>query len=71
MKSMTLRLDDEHAESLETIAAVDNTSIVDVIRRAIGAFIETRCSDAEFRRRLRERLSHNARLLKRGKKHAP
>ena len=41
-KAMTIRLSQEQAEQLDTVAAVDNRPVSEVIRAAIGEHIEAR-----------------------------
>ncbi len=53
MKTFLLRLDDNLAAQLQTVARVDRLPIVDEIREALAAHLETRRSDPEFQRRLR------------------
>ena len=60
---MTLRLSQEQAEELETIASVDNLPVADVVRAAISRHIDERRSDEEFRRGLRDRIERAQRLL--------
>jgi predicted transcriptional regulator len=64
-KTMTLRLDEEQARALETIAQVDGVSISDAARAAINDRIEARRKDADFRARLRRLLEENREALKR------
>jgi predicted transcriptional regulator len=63
-KAMTIRLDAEQAEQLETVANVDNQPVSDVIRAAITQHIENRKNDEQFRLGLRERLERAQSLLK-------
>lgn len=64
-KTMTLRLDDEQAEQLETLAQVDEISISEAARRAIEDRIERRRKDKSFQTRLRKILEQNQRALER------
>ena len=54
-KTMTLRLDDERAATLELVAKADNRTITDAVRAAIDAHIEDRRRDKDFVERLRQR----------------
>lgn len=63
-KAMTLRLTQEQAEQLETVAKVDGKPIAAVIRAAIEQHIEARKQDQEFRKTLQERLTRTRRLLR-------
>ena len=54
-KTMTLRLDDERAATLELIARADDQNLNDAVRSAIDTHIAARRNDKEFRERLRQR----------------
>jgi hypothetical protein len=54
-KTMTLRLDDERAATLELIARADDQTVTEAVRTAIDAHIEERRRDKHFRERLRRR----------------
>jgi predicted transcriptional regulator len=62
-KAMTIRLSAEQAEALETVAAVDNQPVSEVIRAAISEHIESRRQDDAFRDELRERIERVQRLF--------
>ena len=62
-KAMTIRLDPELAESLETVASVDEQPVSEVIRAAISQHIANRQNDTEFRQGLEERIKRQQRLL--------
>jgi hypothetical protein len=64
-KTMTLRLDDEQARALETVAQVEGISISDAARSAINERIEARRNDPEFKARLRRLLEENREALER------
>lgn len=64
-RARTLRLPVEQAEALEAIAGVDDVSINEEILRAIGAHIEARRQDADFRRRLEASIERNREILER------
>jgi predicted transcriptional regulator len=63
-KNMVLRLDPQLAERLQTVAEVENRSVADVVREAIGALVEQRRGDAAFRRLLEENLTRHERALR-------
>jgi predicted transcriptional regulator len=64
VKAMSIRLSSEQAEALETVAAVDNQSLTEVIRVAITEHVDARRKDETFRSSLRERISRSERLLR-------
>jgi predicted transcriptional regulator len=64
-KAMTIRLTDEQAEALETVASVEQRAVSDVIRAAISEHIETRRKDPAFQEDLKARLARARKLLAR------
>jgi len=62
-KTITLRLDDEQARLLGTVAEVDGVTVSDAIRAAIDAHIESRRRDAEFAERLRRTMEEQRDIL--------
>jgi predicted transcriptional regulator len=62
-KAMTIRLTEEQAEELETVASVDHQPVSEVVRAAIAEHIERRARDAAFQDGLRQRLERAQRLL--------
>lgn len=64
-KAMTIRLSEEQADALETVANVEQRAVSDVIRAAISEHIESRRQDPDFQRDLRARLDRAERLLAR------
>lgn len=62
-KNMTLRLSDEQAEQLETLARVEGTPVSQIVRAAIQERIEARRADPAFQERLRHILEENRRAL--------
>ena len=64
-KTMTLRLDDERAATLELVARADNQTLTDAVRAAIDSHIEARRADVDFRERLRRRHEEEAALYER------
>lgn len=63
-KAMTIRLSQEQADELETVASVENKPIAEVIRAAISEHINTRKQDENFQQSLRERIERTQRMLK-------
>lgn len=61
---MTIRLSAEQAETLETVATVDDLAVVEVIRAAIAEHVEARTHDFEFQRSLRERIERAQAMLR-------
>lgn len=64
-KAMTIRLSEEQAEALETVANVEQRAVSDVIRAAISEHIETRRKDPNFQEDLKARLTRARKLLAR------
>lgn len=64
-KTMTLRLDDERAATLELVARADNQSVTETVRVAIDALIEERRRDKDFMERLRCRHEEESALYER------
>jgi hypothetical protein len=64
-RGFTVRLDDDQAEELEAVAKVDGVSVAEEIRQAITARIDERRKDADFRKRLRQTIEDNKRILER------
>jgi predicted transcriptional regulator len=65
MKSMTLRLDDERAATLELMARAENKSVTDTVRAAIDEHIESRRKDKAFMERLKARHERERELFER------
>lgn len=63
-KAMTIRLSPEQAEALETVAAVDNQALAEVIRAAIDGHIERRTKDRRFQDSLANRIERAKKFLK-------
>jgi predicted transcriptional regulator len=63
-KAMTIRLTSDQAEELETVAAVDQQPISEVIRAAIAEHIAARKQDVEFQDSLRDRIERAQRMLR-------
>lgn len=64
-KAMTIRLSEEQAEALETVANVEQRAVSDVIRAAISEHIENRRKDPNFQEDLKARLTRARKLLAR------
>lgn len=64
-KAMTVRLSEEQAQALETVASVENLPVSDVIRAAIATHIEARRQDPGFQAGLKDRISRARKLLDR------
>jgi predicted transcriptional regulator len=64
-KTMTLRLDDELAATLELVARADNQSVTEAVRTAIDAHIAVRRNDKDFKERLRRRHEEERALYER------
>jgi len=62
-KAMTVRLSEEQAQALETVANVENMPVSDVIRAAITTHIESRRRDPSFQAGLKDRISRARKLL--------
>jgi predicted transcriptional regulator len=63
-KAMTIRLSAEQAEALETVAAVDDRPVAEVIRAAITDHVEKRRRDPAFQDGLKERINRATRFLR-------
>lgn len=62
-KSMTIRLSEEQADALETVATVENQPVSEVIRAAIAEHVVRRSQDPNFQSGLKERIRRAERLL--------
>ena len=62
-KSMTLRMDEDLADKVRTIAEVDGTTVSDVIRDALAEHVERRRRDPEFQGMLKRNLQRHQELL--------
>ena len=62
-KNMTLRLDESLAETVQTIASVEGTSVSDVIRDALSEHIDRRRTDPDFQALLKRNIERQAQLL--------
>lgn len=62
-KSMTLRIDENLAERVRTIAEVEGSSVSDVIRDALAEHVSRRRRDPEFQAMLKRNLRRHQELL--------
>jgi predicted transcriptional regulator len=65
MKTMTLRLDDERAATLELIARAEDKTVTDAVRTAIDEHIDARRKDKAFMDRLKQRHERERELFER------
>lgn len=61
-KTMTLRLDDERAATLELVARADDQNLNDAVRAAIDTHIAARRQDKDFLERLKRRHEEESEL---------
>ena len=64
-KVMTVRMGQDLADELETVAQVEDVPISEEIRTAIARHIELKRADADFQKRLKESVKRNQRILER------
>jgi hypothetical protein len=64
-KTMSLRLDDQQAATLELIARAEDRTVTDAVRDAISAHIDERRNDTEFQERLARYLDEEREVLER------
>jgi predicted transcriptional regulator len=62
-KNIVLRLDQDLAERLQTVADVEGRSVSDVLREAVASLVEQRRRDERFIRLLEENVARHQRLL--------
>lgn len=62
-KSMTLRIDENLAERVRTIAEVEETTVSGVVRAALAEHVERRRRDPEFQAMLKRNLRRHEELL--------
>lgn len=60
---MTIRLSRDQADALDTVAAIDDQPVAEVIRAAIEEHISARRKDQQFQDSLRKRLERAQQLL--------
>lgn len=64
-KVMSLRLDEELWKELAAVARVDESSVSEAIREAVGKHIATRASDPEFQKQIKKKLEEDLATVKR------
>jgi predicted DNA-binding protein len=64
-KAMSLRLDEEKMAELANVARVEGATVSEVVRKAVRKHIDTRTSDPEFQRRVKEKLEEDIATFKR------
>jgi hypothetical protein len=64
-RTMTLRLTDEQAATLDLVARADDQTVTEAVRTAIDAHIEGRRRDEDFKERLRRRHEEERELYER------
>jgi predicted transcriptional regulator len=64
-KTLTLRLDDERAATLEFVARADDQTLTDALRSAIDTHIASRRKDKAFLERLKQRHEEERELYER------
>jgi hypothetical protein len=64
-RTMTLRLTDEQAATLDLVARADGQTVTEAVRTAIDAHIDERRRDEGFKERLRRRHEEERELYKR------
>jgi len=61
---MTIRLSPDQAEALETVAAVEDRPVSEVIRAAIAEHVESKRQDPAFQDSLRDRIERARRFFR-------
>lgn len=64
-RAMSLRLSVEMADEIAAVARTDSVSISEAVRTAVANHISTRRADADFQRRLKQRLREQREVLER------
>ncbi len=64
-RTMTLRLTDEQAATLDLVARADEQTVTEAVRTAIDRHIEERRRDKDFKERLRRRHEEERALYER------
>ena len=64
-KAKSVRLPDEQMARLEALARASGKTISEVIRDAVGQYIEELRQDQEFKERLNKRLEEDREILER------
>ncbi len=64
-KMLTLRLPEEQARDIETLARVDGVSVAEEVRDAIAARVEAKRNDPDFQDRLGRLMEQERAVLER------
>lgn len=64
-KAYTVRVPADEAAELEAVAAAEDVSVAEEIRRAISDHIAAKRADDEFKARVKEIIEQNQRVLER------
>lgn len=64
-KVMTLRIDEQKAAELATVARTDELTVSDTVRDAIAKHIASRRTDPEFKKRVRELIEEDNKTMRR------
>lgn len=62
-RSMTLRMEEDLADKVRTIAEVEDTTVSNVIREALTELVEQRRNDPEFQKMLKRNMERHQELL--------
>jgi metal-responsive CopG/Arc/MetJ family transcriptional regulator len=65
VKVMTVRIDEEMAAELATVARIDEMPVSDAVRDAIAKHIASRRTDPEFKKRIRELIEEDSKTMRR------
>jgi predicted transcriptional regulator len=63
MTTLSLRLEDEQARAVSALAMAEETSVSEVIRKAIDERIERARADTDFQERLKRAVERNQEAL--------
>lgn len=63
MHALTLRLDQELAEQLAIVAALDGEPVAEAIRAAVAVWVARRKQDPRFQEALQRRIAQHRQLL--------
>jgi predicted DNA-binding protein len=64
-KTTTLRLEEELWRELAAVAKVDEATVSDAVREAVGKHIATRAIDPEFQKQVKKKLEEDIATVKR------
>lgn len=65
VKVMTLRIDEEKAAELATVARTDEMTVSDTVRDAIAKHIASRRTDPEFKKRVKQLIEEDSKTMRR------